>query len=291
MVGNGGSRGQPKKFRGLIVPVVTPITAENELDEPALRRIAEHVIAGGAQGIFVLGSTGEGPSVPRDLRARVVRLAIEYAAGRVQVYAGIPDTVVEESVNAAKDYLRRGAAAVVAPLPSYYMLTPDEQFHYYATLVDRVRGPVLLYDIPQATHQSIDHAVIEHLRVFPNVVGIKDSSGDPDRLTGLLDSYGDDAGFSVLVGTMSMACFGLRQGADGFVPSAGNLDPAVCARLYASALKGDWSLAEELQRKIDTLQAEFARATLGGSIAQLKRLMQKHGLCGPYVFPPLQMGE
>lgn len=291
MSGNGDARDQRKNYRGLIVPMITPLTSTYEIDDTALRRITEHLIAGGVQGIFVLGTTGEGPSVPREQRARIVRLVIEYAAGRVQVYAGIADTVVEESINAAKDYLRRGAAAVVAPLPSYYTLTPDEQFHYFYTLVDRIRGPVLLYDIPQAVHQSIDHSVIEHLRAFPNVVGIKDSSGEKERLADLLDSYGDDSGFSVLVGTTSMASYGLKNGANGYVPSVGNLNPAICARLYASAVKGDWPLAEELQRAVDAIQSEFSQDTIGRSIAYLKRLMQKNGLCGPYVFPPLQAEE
>src|SRR5512135_1673467 len=112
--------------------MVTPLTAQSDLDEPALRRIVDFLVAGGVQGIFVLGSTGEGPSVPREMRARLVHLALEYANGRAQVLAGIASTVVEESVDAARDYLRRGVAAVVASLPGYYTLTPDEQFRFFS---------------------------------------------------------------------------------------------------------------------------------------------------------------
>ncbi len=277
-----------KTYQGVIVPMVTPLTAQNELDEAALRRIIDFLVAGGVQGIFVLGTTGEGPSVPREMRARVVHLALEYAGGRVQVYAGIASTVFEETIDAARDYLRRGVTAVVAPLPGYYLLTPDEQFRYFATLVERIRGPLLLYDIPIAVHAAIDAGVIEHLRVFPNVVGIKDSSGDRDRLGALLDSYGDDPGFSVLVGTTALASFGLQRGADGFIPSAGNLNPALCSRMCSLAQKGDWALLAELQREVDALQAEFAGETIGRSIARLKRMMNKRGLCGTRVFLPLQ---
>ncbi len=277
-----------KTYQGVIIPMVTPLTAQNELDEPALRRIIDFLAAGGVQGIFVLGTTGEGPSVPREMRARVVHLAVEHSGGRVQVYAGVVSTVFEETIDAARDYLRRGVTAVVAPLPSYYFLTPDEQFRYFATLVERIRGPLLLYDIPVAVHASIDPGVIEHLRVFPNVVGIKDSSGDRDRLSALLNSYGDDPGFSVLVGTTALASFGLQRGADGFIPSAGNLNPALCARMCSLAQKGDWALLAELQREVDALQDEFAGETIGRSIARLKRLMNKRGLCGPKVFLPLQ---
>src|SRR5512142_616148 len=115
---------QDKTYHGVIVPMVTPLTQQGELDEPALRRIIDFLVAGGVQGIFVLGTTGEGPSVPREMRARVVHLAVEYAGGHAQVYAGIASTVCEETIDSARDYLRRGVTAVVAPLPSYYFLTP-----------------------------------------------------------------------------------------------------------------------------------------------------------------------
>jgi dihydrodipicolinate synthase/N-acetylneuraminate lyase len=280
-----------KVYQGVIVPIVTPLTPQGELDEPALRRIIDFLAAGGVQGIFVLGTTGEGPSVPREMRPRLVRLAIDYCNGRMQVYAGIASTVIDESIDLAKDFLRHGVTAVVAPLPGYFALTADEQFHFFATLVERIRGPLLLYDIPAAVHNAIDPGVIEHLRVFPNVVGIKDSSGDRGRLEERLRSYSDDSGFSVLVGTTALTSFGMQRGADGFIPSAGNLNPSLCMRMYASAQKGDWALLEDLQREIDALQSDFAGDTIGRSIARLKRMMQKRGLCGPKVFLPLQEEE
>ena len=277
-----------KVYHGLIVPMVTPLTAQGELDEHAMRRIIDFIITGGAHGIFVLGTSGEGASAPREMRIKVVRLALEYASGRTQVYAGIPHNVVEESIDTAKDYLRHGVAAIVAPVPGYFLLTPDEQFKYFAVLAERIHGPILLYNIPAAVRTEIDPGVIEHLRVFPNVVGIKDSSGDRERLSNLIKAYGDDPQFSVLVGTTALASFGLQRGADGFVPSLGNLNPALCARLYASAQKGDWALMEDLQREIDAAQAEINGDTIGRSIARLKREMAKRGLCGPKVFLPLQ---
>jgi 4-hydroxy-tetrahydrodipicolinate synthase len=280
-----------KTYHGVIIPMVTPLNEQSELDEPALRRVIDYLVAGGAQGLFVLGTMGEGVSVPREIRQRIVHLAVEYANGRAQVYAGIPSTVVEEAVDAAREYLRRGVAAVVAPLPGYYQLTPDEQFHYYAALVERIRGPLILNDIPSAAHMTIDQGVIEHLRVFSNVVGIKDSTGDRERLRSLLDTYGDDPGFTVLVGTTALTSFGLQRGADGFVPSVGNLNPALCARMCTLAQKGDWALMEDVQRELDALQAEINGETTGRSIARLKKEMSRRGLCGPRVFLPLQEEE
>jgi dihydrodipicolinate synthase/N-acetylneuraminate lyase len=286
-----GRNTSEKTYHGLIIPMVTPLAAQGELDEPALRRIVDFLVTGGAQGLFVLGTTGEGPSAPREIRQRMVHLAVEYANGRAQVYAGIPNTVIDEAVDAAREYLRRGASAVIAPLPGYYQLTPDEQFHYYAALVERIHGPLILYDIPRATHMTIDQSVIEHLRVFPNLVGINDATGDRERLRALLGAYGDDPGFAVLVGQTALASFGLQRSADGFMPAVGNLNPTLCARMCTLAQKGDWALMEDVQRQLDALQEEIAERTIGRGIARLKQEMAKRGLCGPKVFLPLQEYE
>jgi 4-hydroxy-tetrahydrodipicolinate synthase len=277
-----------KTFRGTVVPMVTPLTPEGDLDEAAVKRIVEHLLAGGVQGIFVLGSTGEGPSVPREMRARLVHHVIDLTGSRALVYAGIFDTIVSESLDAARDYLRRGAAAVVAQLPGYYRLPADAQFRYYANLAERVRGPILLYNIPMAVHMSIDPGVIEHLRAFSNVVGIKDSSGDPELLRHLLDTYADDERFSVLVGATALATLGFENGSDGFVPSIGNLQPALCNRLYQAAMNGDSALMAALQHEIIALQEDLGGTDyLGGHIARLKNRMAQQGLCSPRVLPPL----
>lgn len=273
---------------GAIIPLVTPITGEGKLDEPALRRLIDKVITGGVQGIFVLGSTGEGPSTPRAMRPRIVQIAVEQAAGKVRVYAGTSDTVVHDSITAAAEYLRMGVRAVVVQLPLYYTLTPDEQFNYFSTLVRRIPGPVLLYDIPEAVHGKIEPRVVEHLRAFDSVVGIKDSSGDPEQLKDLLDAYADDPAFSVLTGSVALASYGFEYGADGFVPSTGNLEPELCARLFAAAETGDRALMDELQRDLDALTDQFrGPRSLGQGIARLKAIMSKRGLCGPSVFLPL----
>ncbi len=278
-----------KPHHGVVVPMVTPITEKFDLDEAALKRVIDHLIDGGVQGIFVLGSNGEGPSIPRGMRARIVHLTMEHVKGRVRVYAGILDNSSIDAVASAKEYLRMGVSAVVAQLPNYFVLSPDEQFRYFAGLVERIQGPILLYEIPATVHMSLDLAVIEHLRAFSNVVGIKDSSGNRERVEALLDVYSDDPGFSVLVGTSGLYSFGLRHGADGIVPGIANLEPGLCARMYAAAVTGDWSLMGELQGELDKVARGFlVPEYLGQTVARLKWQMSQRGLCGPTVFQPLQ---
>jgi 4-hydroxy-tetrahydrodipicolinate synthase len=269
--------------------MVTPITDKYELDETAMRRVIDHLIDGGVQGVFVLGSTGEGPSVPRGMRTRIVQVALDQVKGRARVYAGVLDNSSLDAVTSAKEYLRLGVTAIVAQLPNYFTLGPDEQFRYFTGLAERVQGPILLYEIPATVHMSLDLAVIEHLRAFSNVVGIKDSSGNHERVEALLDAYSDDPGFSVLVGTSGLYSFGLRHGADGIVPGVANLEPALCARMYAASLTGDWSLMGELQAELDKLSRNFLVPNfLGQTIARIKWMMSQRSLCGATAFPPLQ---
>jgi 2-dehydro-3-deoxy-D-pentonate aldolase len=278
-----------KTHHGVIVPLVTPLTDKLELDENALRRLVDFLIEGGVDGLFVLGSTGEGPSVPRAMRSRIVHLTIEQARGRARVYAGILDNSSVDGLASAREFLRMGVSAVVAQLPNYFTLTPDEQFRYFASLAERIQGSILLYEIPQTVHMSLDLGVIEHLRAFSNVVGIKDSSGDRQRVQALLDSYRDDPEFSILVGTSGLYSFGLRHGSDGIVPGAANLEPGLCVRMCTSASKGDWTLMNELQLELDNISREFlVPGYLGQTIARIKRMMNQRGQCSATVFPPLQ---
>lgn len=278
----------PKRENGVIVPLVTPLTGDGKLDEPALRRLVDHVIAGGVQGVFVLGTTGEGPSAPRSMRARVVHVAADQAGKRARLYAGITDTSLADSIASAGEFRRMGAEVVVAALPGYFALNPKEQFRYLAELVENIPSPLMLYDIPATTHNPLDMAVIEHLRVFSNVVGIKDSSGSYDQLDRLLNAYASDPGFSILVGSTPLASYGLQHGADGFVPSMGNLEPGLCTRLCSASDTGDLALMAEIQARINEVTDSYGKdRTIGQAIAGLKLLLSQRGLCGKKVFPPL----
>lgn len=286
------TRSTRKTYCGVIVPMITPLNNDDTLDEPAIRRVIDHLIGGGVHGIFILSTIGESPSMSREMRNRLVHQVLDHVGGRVQVYVGVYDTVVAETLDMSRDFLRRGASAVVAQLPAYYRLSPDGQFRFLSTLVERIPGPFFLYDIPAIVHMSIDPGVIEHLRAFTNLVGVIDSSGDKHRLLELLESYADDMRFSVLVGNTAQAAFAFEHGADGFVPSVSNINPSLCVRLYQAGQKGDTALAATLQGEIDALHAGYAvEGYVSQTIARLKKRAAEMGLCTPKVLPPLHQEE
>jgi 4-hydroxy-tetrahydrodipicolinate synthase len=278
-----------KRQPGVIVPLVTPLTEAGALDEKALRRMADHLVAGGVDAVFVIGTTGESASLPAALRSRLVAVTVEQFGGRVGVYAGISSNCLAESLAAGREYLRMGVDALVAHMPSYFPLSDQEQYDYFQALLDGLAGPLILYNMPHTTHMSIPLEVVERLADHPNVAGLKDSAGDSARLAKLLQLLGGREKFPIFVGTTTLATEGLKEGAEGFVPSIGNLIPAPCRDLYAAARAGKWDEAEKHQALLDTLgRICYGSGTLGQYLAALKALMSEVGLCGPTMLPPLQ---
>lgn len=273
-----------KLLTGVVVPMVTPITAADAVDVLAVARLVEHLIVGGVNGIFVLGTTGEALSVPLAERERLVAASVDAAQGRVPVVAGIAANCFAESKAAAQTYAELGVSAVVAHVPFYYPLTDPQLETWFLTLADAVSVPLLLYNIPQTTHQNIALPSLERLRQHPKIIGIKDSSPDEARIAALLAAVGGLPDFSVLIGAGPRYAQGLRLGADGIVPSTGNLDPALCHALCTAPEAERERLHQELLALTATYQAG---KTLGESLAALKALLAQKGLCGPDLLLPL----
>jgi 4-hydroxy-tetrahydrodipicolinate synthase len=278
-----------KLYHGVVVPMVTPVTSQGELDEPAVRRVVDHLVEGGVNGVFVLGTTGEAASVPRKMRSRLVAVTVEHAGGRAVTYAGIGDTCLAHSAEAAEEYLRLGIDAVVAHLPSCYTLSPEEQRDYYAALVERIPGPLMLYNIPSTTHMSIPIEIVEELSDHPRIIGLKDSENDVDRLRAVVKKLGGRSDFAILVGVTILSTKALSLGADGMVPSVGNLVPELCQSLYEHGVQGDVARAEEYQRQLDEVTGIYrGQRTLTQSLGALKAAMGVLSLCGPDILPPLR---
>lgn len=277
-----------RKFRGTIVPMVTPFTPDGELDDNAVERIVAH-ISRQRLGIFVLGTTGEAASIPTEDRRRLVEIAATAAAGKVPVFAGIGDNCMSESMAAAHDYLKVGADAVVAHLPSYYTLTPAEMRTYFETLADGIHGPLIVYNIPQTTHLSLPVEIVEVLADRPTIVGFKDSENSAGRLEQVAARLGGRDSFSIFMGISFHSVAALRRGFDGLVPSSGNLVPHLWRALEDAAAAGRWDEAEALQLRLDVVARVFQRdRTLGQSLGALKAAMAARGLCGPTLLRPLQ---
>lgn len=276
-------------YRGVVVPMVTPFTPAGSIDESAVGRIIDHLLAGGVKGVFVLGTTGEAASIHPDDKRRLAAFAAQHVAGQATTYAGIAGNCFRESVEAAQAYRAMGIDAVVAHPPSYYPLSDAEIEAYFLRLADSVPLPLVLYNIPATTHQTIALDTLDRLRQHPNIVAIKDSANDPPRLAELLRRTGGRGGFPVLLGSSAIFAPNLKLGAVGLVPSGAHLVPELYQSMYQSAMQDRWEEVERLQKQTDATVAKYIKGrTLGASLAVLKAMLERRGLCGRTMLPPLR---
>jgi 4-hydroxy-tetrahydrodipicolinate synthase len=276
------------KYQGVIVPMATPFTEAGELDEPAVRRVIDHLLDGLVSGVFVLGTTGEAHSMPQPARSRLVEITTKHVGERAMTYAGISSTCFADTVRAAEDYSALGVDAVVAHVPHYYPLDGDSMLRYYTKLADKIAAPLVIYNIRATTHMSIPVDVLEKLADHPRVVALKDSDHNEERYTAILNRLGGKDDFSFLVGALPLASEAFQLGAKGMVPAGANLAPRPFQSMMEHARQGNWDEVNALQEQIDSVAATFQRGrSMGQSLAALKIAMNALGLCGPTVLPPL----
>jgi 4-hydroxy-tetrahydrodipicolinate synthase len=276
------------KFHGAVPPLVTPFTEQGVLDEAALDRLVDQQIAGGVAGIFVLGTTGEGAHVTPQVRRQLVARAVARAKKRVLVYAGLGD-VRSADMSEANEFFRAGADAVVVHPPISEKRTADELLGWYQSLLDQAQGPLMLYNMPSTTGVSIPLDAVEKLLGHPRLAGIKDSEKNPERHAELLKRFGGREDFSVFIGVGALMAQGLRLGADGVVPSVGNLIPEVCRELCDAAGRADWTAVETASARMNAVSALYQKGrNLNESLAALKAAMFCRGGCTPQVLPPLR---
>lgn len=276
------------KHEGVVVPLVTPATASGELDLPAFDCLVESQIAAGVQGLLILGTTGEGPCVPRALRRPLVERAVATARKRILIYANVAENSLTDAVASMDDYFQAGADAVALLSPFYYPAQPGELTAWFRALLDAAGGPVVIYNIPATTHVSIPLEVIGALVDHPRLVALKDSESDPKRHAELLRRFGGRSDFSIFIGVGALMAQGLKSGADGIVPSVGNLIPKDCQRQVEAAGRQDWAAVDALAARQTEVAAVYQKGrTLAQSLAALKGLLHHRGICSPHVFPPL----
>lgn len=276
-----------KRFQGIVVPLVTPLTDHFSLDENAVEKIIKHISLFECMP-FILGTTGEASSMPLSLKYDYIRKAASLKGKYQALYAGIGSNCLQDSIDLAKHCFDGGVDVVVATLPSYYNLTETQMLNYFEQLADTVEGPLMIYNIPSTTHMSIPLKVIDKLSHHENIVGVKDSEKSDDRLQQSLSLWMQRPDFSYFLGWAARSCEALEQGADGIVPSTGNIDPSVYFFMKSLIEKENLEDAKALQLHSDEIGNLYQQGrTLGESLAALKILMQSVGFCEPWMMPPL----
>ena len=229
--------------------MVTPLDAKRRLDKKGTRNMVRHLLKGGVDGIFLLGTTGEGPHLSYAVREELVKTVCGLVKGRVPVLVGITETDLDDAVAFAAKCKAYGAAAVVAAPPYYFKLTQAECVAWFAEMADRLPLPLVVYDMPAHTDTIIEPATIAKLAAHPNIVAMKDSSSIIalfNKFRIALEPYAEK--FSLFMGPDEAMGEAVLLGADGGVCTGANLWPAQFKAMYLAAKAGDVETVRRLQR-------------------------------------------
>jgi len=244
------SRHLSRPLEGIIPPMVTPLDGPESLDHAGLERLIEHLIAGGVHGLFILGTTGEGPALSYRLRRKLIERTCAQVAGRVPVLVSVTDTSYSESCALAAHARKAGANAVVTAPPFYFAVSQNDLFRLVQMLSAAVELPLFLYNMPSLTKCCFAPETVMRAAELPNVWGLKDSSGELAYLRTLAARMQRRSEFTLLVGPEEMLLDSLRIGAHGGVCGGANLFPRLFVSLYQAAHQGDLATAEGLQQKV-----------------------------------------
>jgi 2-dehydro-3-deoxy-D-pentonate aldolase len=242
---------------GIIPPMITPLKSRDEIDHPGLERLIEHILAGGVRGVFILGTTGEAPSLGYRLRKELIRKVCELVKGRVPVLVGITDTAFVESVALATEAADAGAAAVVLATPYYFPAGQTELIGYVRRLNDQLPLPLILYNMPSLTKVWFEIETLGQLADLDNIVGLKDSSGDLayfERAVGLKKIRPD---WPVLIGPEALLPDAMRLGGDGGVNGGANVLPRLFADCHEACRSGDAARLAQTHAKIVAFQSVY----------------------------------
>ncbi|MEQ8472896.1 MAG: dihydrodipicolinate synthase family protein [Marinoscillum sp.] len=276
-----------KIYQGVIVPMVTPINEDYSIDGGAVKKIIDSFINAHCAP-FVLGTTGESTSFSNEQKLILVKETVKATAGREKVFAGVSGTSLIESVEAAKMYFDLGVDFMVTTLPYYFPISPDEMLRFFTELADRANCPIIIYNMPAMVGERIPLDVADQLSQHPNIVGVKDSERDQERIDQQISMWKDREDFSFYLGWAAKSADAMLKGADGIVPSTANFVPQLFRDLFDAAKRNDAKEAFRLQNVTDELALVYQKdRKLNTSLPALKVLMSAFDLCQPHAMPPM----
>lgn len=242
-------------MKGVVVPILTVIDDQERIDEAGMRDQVEYVIRGGVSGILAFGSNGEFYMVEEDEMARGLAIMVDQAAGRVPVYFGIGAISTQKCVRLAKMAVEHGAAAVSVLQPMFLKPTEEELFRHFQTIAQAVpETPVLLYNNPGRVGYTLSGNLVEKLaHKVPNIVGMKDTSGDITQTSEFIRRT-RDVDFKVFGGKDTLLYASLCHGAVGGVCTAANFMPELITDVYNKFVSGDWKGSLEAQFKLNPVR-------------------------------------
>ena len=278
----------PKPLCGIIPPMVTPLLDRDTLDAAGLERLIEHILAGGVHGLFILGTTGEGPSLGYRLRCELIERVCAQVAGRVPVLVGITDTAFVESVRIAQKAGKEGAQALVLAPPYYFPAGQPELLEYFKHLASELPLPLFLYNMPSHTKVFFEAETVRAAADIPGIAGLKDSSANMIYFHEIRALLKDKPDFTLLVGPEQLLAESVLLGGHGGVNGGANLIPRLYVDLYNAACARDLPTVITLQEKVMKIATTIYTVGHYGSslIKGLKCALSHIGICNDFLAEP-----
>jgi 4-hydroxy-tetrahydrodipicolinate synthase len=273
-------------LRGCYVALVTPMRPDGTLDEPGLRRNVDFLIANGISGVVPCGTTGESATLTWDEHLRVVDIAIEQVAGRVQVIAGAGSNSTSESIAAAKHARERGADAILCITPYYNRPTQEGLYQHYRAIATSVNIPIVIYNVPSRTGVNLLPATLQRLCEFANIVAVKEASGNVTQVSEIHATCGER--LAILSGDDALTLPILACGGSGVISVTGNILPRKMSDMVAAFLAGDAAKALAIHEELLPVSNALFIET---NPIPVKTAMEAMGMAaGPLRLPLVAMG-
>ncbi|NLC35440.1 MAG: 4-hydroxy-tetrahydrodipicolinate synthase [Alcaligenaceae bacterium] len=246
-------------FQGSMVALVTPMHPDGSLDLDAFRKLIDWHVAEGTDGLVVVGTSGESPTVDFEEHFEIIRVAVEHAAGRIPVVAGVGGNSTSEAIELTQHAKNVGAQAGLSVVPYYNRPTQEGLYQHFRKIVETVDLPIILYNVPGRCVADMSNETVLRLAEIPNIIGIKDATGDIARGALLLRDVPSD--FLVLSGDDPTAAALMLLGGRGNISVTANVAPRLMHELCAAAIGGDVPRVRELNARLAQLnQVLFVEA-------------------------------
>ena len=259
---------------GSIVPLVTPMRADGSLDFSRLCALIDWHVAEGTDGIVIVGTTGESPTVNVEEHSELIRVSVGHAAGRIPVIAGTGCNSTAEGIELARYAYGAGAVAHLSVVPYYNKPTQEGLYRHFRSIAEAVDLPLILYNVPGRTVADLENDTVVRLAEIPNIIGIKDATGKIDRVCDLVERTPPD--FALYSGDDITAAAFMLMGGHGVISVTANVAPCAMREMCAAALAGDARHAREINARLLGLHKHlFCEANpipVKWAVAQLGRI-------------------
>ena len=276
-------------LRGIVVPMVTPLAAVDQLDVPGAERLVDHLVSGGVHGLFLLGTCGEGTSLSPRLRRAFVDGVCRQVDGRIPVLVSITGTSYAESVALAEHSADAGADAVVIAPPYYLPIEQSELTQYVLRLARETPLPAVLYNMPSLTKVPYELQTVRRLMDEDSIIGMKDSSGDLDYFEKVRELTRARPDWCLLMGPEHLLERAIALGGDGGVSGGANICPRLFVQIYEAAAAGQSAELDRLGEQAESLGQIYGTETISAPsvIKGLKAALETLGICNGLVAAPL----